>query len=695
MAPRDVVHTTAAARAFFDETPARADAVDAASESAHAPDDEHDLVVHFVYTPNIAPAPAERAAFLTFFLSRGVRATPYARYDTSSDDEAASVGGTVVLPMRATSALPRDTTLTACAYVRTQNSHGEETLNQAGFARFYLDDLVRAGTARTSRPMLVAVANNYNKGAIELSVRVPSGARVTFAAPGAYDYDERRPEQMARFRAAVDAHIAASRRIYSALPLARGLETMASIRAPYYRAYGLEMPGVFFALVRPDAPTPAAWFENVLDIVLRRHWPHRELADARDHLADASARGASWYDAAVVLAKMLCVFVNYCTYLTDKIVEGHRHGLASFVERTRDRFIESFDVTFRDTLTSDCEDDTLASALEALDLAALGRVTPALERVKRARAEMECEMVLKGVLGGALSDAMARGRTVQFGGHMNARLTPRPLFLRRFARTAESGQQPFRDDPYVAAEFAGALPILDLEGTGVLDPDCARDATGPLHDYLSDGAPEAAFYRIKFSVQMPRDREHAFYKYCQSSMLPDRAELNYAMLETFYVEQASGQARAAAVAFPDSRCTTRENVSLWAGAELSDELLRWAPSVLKHVHPVPPHSLPATRAQDALAAARPRPELAALAQIGADAPVQARWLAMDYQLRDEQVTAARCRMLGDVLRRKSGAGGAVRRVDVHCEPVTATLRGWLVRVWLDPDALRARGVRVG
>jgi hypothetical protein len=640
------------------------------------------LAVSIEYEPNLAPAPAERAAFLTLFLSKDVRGEPYAR--VAVDDTSDTLKRTTTLRVRVDAPLPRDTTLSVCAYVHTRNSHGEATLNQGGFARFYLQDLVAGGAA--TRAMLVPCAQNYSKGRVTL--RVAGADALKFAAATPYDYDERAPESVRRFASAVAAHIAASRHIVDGLPLGRGLETMGAIRAPLYRAYDLTMPGVFFCMVRPDAPSPAAYYENVLDIVLRRHYARLSIDEARSKLATE----APWRDVAIVLAKMLCVFPNYCTYLTDKIVEGHRHGLASYIERTRDRPIESFDVTFRLTLTSDCEDDALASALEALDIEALAFETPAMRRVQQCRRAMECEMALKGVLGGSLHDAMQSG-AVRFGGHMNARLTPRALFARRLARVHADGEAPyvglsgeFRD---AAEALAAPLPVLDLEGTGVLEPDCARDENGPLHDYLSRNAPEAAFHRAKFSVQMPRDEEHAFYKYVQSSMLPDRAERGFAALEVTYVQARAGAAVSSAVAYPESRCETRESVALWAGAELSSELRRWAPSVLKHVHPVAPHAAPFTRARDVarnallerVVAGKTAAAAAAFSPLkAADVPVE--WRHIDYMLRDDQLDEQRTRAL-----RRAAEARAVRRVEYFCEPVTPALTGWLLRFWLEPSAM--------
>src|SRR5690606_6595021 len=137
---------------------------------------------------------------------------------------------------------------------------------------------------------------------------------------------------------------------YARVPPRPGYRNMSRIQAPFFANSGLLMPGCAFALVRADAPTPAAFFENALDIVLRRPYPRVDaLAGARERLATT----VPWRDVAVVLARMLCLFSNYCVYLMDKVVEGSRGTLSALFMRPHERFIESFDVTPRTTLTGD------------------------------------------------------------------------------------------------------------------------------------------------------------------------------------------------------------------------------------------------------------------------------------------------------------------------------------------------------
>ena len=148
-----------------------------------------------------------------------------------------------------------------------------------------------------------------------------------------------------------------------------------------------------------------------------------------------------------------------------------------------------------------------------------------MRRVQRVRRQYECEMLLFGVLGGALSDALRRG--ARFGGHMAARLTPRRLFDESMQR-ASTQRAIFVGGDAVAADqgadgtpaWAETLPTLSCEGTGMLEPTCdevrkrtvmsvaltcsVQDATGPLHAYLAAAPHEQAFDRLKYSVQQPR-----------------------------------------------------------------------------------------------------------------------------------------------------------------------------------------------
>lgn len=666
------------------------------------------LPFSYTYTPRIALAPAERLAYLSFFLSKDVRAPALPSYRTPPlSDDAETLSGTFLLALapRALAALPRDATVSVEAFVHCTNSHGETAVNQAGCARFYLETLLRGETRRAD--MLVPCANNFDKGAIELRLALDpqhdDPIEFTLAEPSSYDY--RGDAAVARAEASVHAQAKLSMQPFTALGARRGFESMRAIHAPYYRAYGLTMPGPAFCLVRSETLSPPAYYENALDIVLRRTYPRLTISQARSRLANEGAGGASWREVAVVLARVLCVFVNYCTYLTDKIVDGHRGTLAAWLARPHDILIESFDVTFRLTNTGDCEDFTLAIALEARDIRDLAFESAAMQRVQRCRREMEFEMMLMGVFGGALSDALQHG--AQFGGHLAGRLTPRPLFARRVSRvsavaraagardgkigasidTAASADAVFLGTEFGrAADWAATLPVLNLEGTGILDPYAERNVNGPLHAYLSEGAPEETFYRVKYAIQVPPENEHPFYKTCQSSFLPDRADDCYACLETFYVNQHEGRAVSCSVPYPESRDITNDEVAFWTGEDMTPDMRAWLPHLLKHVHPVAPHSLPAHRASEAQTNV-----LLERLVLNSTTPIGERWQNMDYFLRDSQVTPERVAALRKALHEKRG----VRRIQYFAEPVTASLGGWMIRVWLDEGAVAAaqRGVR--
>lgn len=304
-------------------------------------------------------------------------------------------------------------------------------------------------------------------------------------------------------------------------------------------------------------------------------------------------------------------------------------------------------------------------------------------------------MNLMGVGGAALSDA---GAQAPIGGHMSGRLTPRWLFLEQFRRVrarvpASSASSSslvavgyvFEGEPEggggAVPAFARTLPILNLEGTGRLEPDTGVDSTGPLHAYLvgddADGA--AAFARLKFSVEAPRDQEHPFFRYSQSQFMPDRAERNYAVVEAFdvLVDRRTGTARSSAVPFPVSRNERDETTALWAGPELGAELRAWAPHVLKHLHPVPAFEAPlvAAAANDTA----PRHPLLERLVRAPGAPAPASWRSIDYSMREDQVTAARVAALGRVLARRQ----SVQRVDVVREPLTRAHTAWLLRVWVN------------
>jgi hypothetical protein len=636
------------------------------------------LRLRYVYVPSLAPSDKERTAFLTFFASSDIRDTSKQSYAKTAnlDDSLVKHTGTIELQLvlSNTDAVAKDASVTVQAWVHCENTHGEPAIDQAGYARFYLEELLAQRGSHGAVELRVANADNYVKGTIDLSVDHCDDCSTIVFAASASAYDWRGKAQFEKALRAVEKHASMSQLAYEHLPMTRGYESMQMIHAPFYRVNGIVLPGVAFALIKADAPSPTAYYENLLDIVLRRQYPSkRSIVEARDHLV----HGASWREVSLVLAKMLCVFVNSCCYLLDGVWQGRRGSFRSILSPAKMQPIESFDTTPRLTHTSDCEDDALQCCLEARDIRDLVFESEAMKRVQQARRAMEIEMLLLGVSGASLHDAMASGQRARFGGHMAARLTAKREFLERFARTSTKKHVFIGDEAYdEVPAWSTTLPILSLEGTGCLEPDCTHDMLGPLHSYLaSDDESERALYRLKYSVHQPRDKEHSFYKSIQSSFLVDRMDAGYACGEAAYVVLDAHGKVSTSVPYPLSLKLGDAQVGQWFCEELDNETRAWLPSLMKHIHPVEPHVAPAEGTRVLV-----RNQLLESLVRNKSLLLDQRWRNIDYTLRSYQLTRERVSALGKLFGKKR----AVVKVEYFREPVTSTLTNWLLRVWIDP-----------
>lgn len=628
------------------------------------------LVLRFAYRPDLAPAAKERAAFLTIYASADVRspALPYAQVETS--DSSAETSGTVTLKMRtdALAEVPRDASVTVCAFVSCENTHGEPAIDQAGYARFYLEDLLE--NKHDEALLVVANANHYSKGKIALSIE-KFGGKIVFAPRSDYDY--RGADQIKRALRVVEAHAALAMLPYSSFRPQNGYESMKAIKAPFYKFNDIVLPGAAFCLVRPDESSSIDYYEGVLDIVLRRRYPRFTTIDeARRHLVD-ELNGATWIEVARVLGSMLCIFVNSCTYLLDAVWTGHRSGVRSYLSSPRLDAIESFDCDVRARNSGDCEDFANQICMEAREIQELPFKTAAMKRVQACRRQYECEMILLGVSGSALADSL-HGH-VAFGGHMAARLTPKHQFLESFER-ASTQRTVFIGDEFGAPIWAETLPVLALEGTGWLSVSCDNDKTSALHAYVSGGH-EEAFDRLKYSVEMPCSQEHSFYRSIQSSILYDRLNLGYPAAEAAWLwkppTSAASAPPASSIPYVDS--LRNEAVVRWVMTEfLDDEIRGWLPHLLKHVSPVPPHTLP-SRASRSLRS----PLLDSLVRGTPGGAVKDSWTNIDFALRDFQATEERVAALRSAINAKP----RVRRVEVFREAITGDLAGFLLRIWLE------------
>lgn len=76
-------------------------------------------------------------------------------------------------------------------------------------------------------------------------------------------------------------------------------------------------PGLCFLLLQKEThnQNTERYYLNLLMIVLRRHYKYKTLDEALDFFINKETDE----EVAVVLAELICVFSNYCKYMTDKV----------------------------------------------------------------------------------------------------------------------------------------------------------------------------------------------------------------------------------------------------------------------------------------------------------------------------------------------------------------------------------------
>jgi hypothetical protein len=91
---------------------------------------------------------------------------------------------------------------------------------------------------------------------------------------------------------------------------------MQDIHSPTYIFRGIVAPSICFLLLNknPRQTNTEKYYINLLEITLRRHYKYKTLEESLEYFV----KEAKDKEVAVIHAKLICVFSNYCKYMTDK-----------------------------------------------------------------------------------------------------------------------------------------------------------------------------------------------------------------------------------------------------------------------------------------------------------------------------------------------------------------------------------------
>lgn len=222
-----------------------------------------------------------------------------------------------------------DTTINFDLFTHTYNKKGEKCLNEAGSCSVFLYELYYylsqdpKKVLYLKKPLIVYNADRMFKGLIYMELDdsmitngngQPLKREDIFNPVSEYDYmgDNKKvfDETFKRF-------ITSNYSVFSKQNSQPTWEFMRNIHSPMYRFRGIISPGLCFILLNRDSrcKNTERYYINLLEITLRRHYPDKDLKDAMQYLINS----ASDREVAVIHAKLVCIFSNYCKYMTDKV----------------------------------------------------------------------------------------------------------------------------------------------------------------------------------------------------------------------------------------------------------------------------------------------------------------------------------------------------------------------------------------
>jgi hypothetical protein len=229
--------------------------------------------------------------------------------------------------------LKADASLNVDVFAHTYNAKGELCLNEAGSCSLYLaqahEALHNTNTgnsgggekiATTRKTLRVFNADGVEKGSMEFAFfaeEAMANAQKKKVFDELTEYDYVGDLNKARFADVFKKFVAANHAIFTTPNSVPSWSFMRRIHSPLYKFRGMTVPGLCYVLLQSqrEATNSVEYYENLLDITLRRHYKSAEkIEQARAEFARLSDDDPR---VATVLAELACVFSNSCIYLTD------------------------------------------------------------------------------------------------------------------------------------------------------------------------------------------------------------------------------------------------------------------------------------------------------------------------------------------------------------------------------------------
>jgi len=430
-----------------------------------------------------------------------------------------------------TESVSNSTMLNFDAHAKFRNTSGVFCINQAGYTNVRLADLIDVTGTRVVKTFVVPNSRyKHAKGrlfivcsSVTVDGKVPTVRKFTPLA----EYSSRLETR----RALISAYIEQNHRFYEAHP--SRFPSIANLSVFSYKGRVDEIPGSMFDVFRIPK-TREDFYLNALRIAVQRMKPFERVT--AEYVA-SFMKTAPMEDRIVAVMSMLCVYVNWCEYITD---ETDNNTEDAPYRSDQVELMESFDcIVQRDA--GDCEDFTRQMLTDAAGIKYNVDLF-ASETMKDVRAVMDDFIfvsVLCGVSNASITSAKGTGK---LNGHECGLAIPKYIFFKALSRAPASkesvpagqsastfGVSAKQRHPLLSLyteeeqNKGKGLSICVLEGTGHLCP-CAKVQTktsSMITDLIFDNFPEKLTNFMKKEYFFSPHSPDNFYKVLLTLLTPE------------------------------------------------------------------------------------------------------------------------------------------------------------------------------
>lgn len=427
------------------------------------------------YIPNIGQESHERHPTIHFHLSNNVGKTPFIINMNKTKEFDRNIN---LMFDISTSIIPSNCLLNVDIFTQELNENEQWCYNQAGYANIRFEDFVRERKAL----LILKVPNSTNNdimGKIYLdlgsnNIMIQNSSQQQQKQMITFDYKYNFSQVQKKFKddeKDISSYIQKNRQFYSQHPSTyRSIDRVTVFVYNTRPGYTI---GSLFDLF-PIGDTKEIYFLNALSIVVGRR--SSQYSNTKiDLLSDQFFKSKNEKYKCALAMDMLCLYVNYCPYITDEVDHNKKSTKKNWSENLVE-LIESFDI-LRARNAGDCEDSTREILQEAMEIKYHNKPfqSSVMREVKRLLHYFIFTSVLCGVSNKSMNGS-ENNQNMQLNGHEAAFAIPKAIFytaLKRYDKKKCSLLQ------YVSPseqKLGSHLSIYVLEGTGDLQPEPSKQS---------------------------------------------------------------------------------------------------------------------------------------------------------------------------------------------------------------------------